>query len=93
MKFSQNIQFQTNFLVNSLKYGMYLKGNVDLTITNNNIMKVRERSWVQNEHEYDLVIGIFYDNVHSLESKNIFIANNIVSSVKWFAFAIVGHAC
>lgn len=92
-RFTNNVIFQNNFVVDSLKYGMYLKGNKDVTIKNNDFMKVRERPWYSNLIDYDIIIGIFFDNKYSLESKNMIIENNVVSSVRWFAYALPGHDC
>ncbi len=70
-----------------------MKGNEEVLIANNNIMKIRARPWITSTIEFDLIIGLFYDNTYSLESKNIVVENNIVSSSVWFAYAIVGHEC
>ncbi len=62
VRFSKNLQFENNFWVDSLKFGVYMKNNENLLFRNNNIMGVRMRSWVTSLVEYDLAICFFYDD-------------------------------
>ena len=91
---SNGIEMQNNVIYNSLKYGVYMKDPQDIIFEQNNVMKIRNRTWYENLQDLDIIIGFYIDdgNIDLIE-KNVIIRNNIISGSEWFAWAVPGYSC
>lgn len=90
---SVNVSISDNVMYNALKYGVYLKNCENIKFYNNLLIRIINREWYQNDFEYDLAIGFYYDDDKDLKLANIKIYGNSISSSEWFAWAVPGYKC
>ena len=93
LRSSTHVKIEKNVIANSLKYGVYLKNAKEIQFKDNILIKIRERTWYENEIEFDLIIGFFYDDEDDMAINKIVIHKNIISSAVWFAWAVPGLQC
>ena len=100
MEKAEGLFFKNNVIYNARRYGIYLGENVAaVSIEDNLIIGIKERSNYDNIEYFDTYIGIFYDSSERLWTEKskledqVIIKGNSVSSSPWFGYAFPGNNC
>ena len=100
MEKAEGLFFKNNVIYNARRYGIYLGENVAaVSIEDNLIIGIKERSNYDNIEYFDTIIGIYHDDEDGLWNKSenidehITMKGNSVSSSPWFGYAVPGINC
>ena len=90
---TQGVDFTKNVIYNSRKFGIFLQSAKHINISNNLLIRVRERENYESPEFWDMIIGLYYNDTSTLQASDVKIKNNAISSVPWFAFMVPGYPC